>query len=388
MKVLRVIFIVLALSLFAVPMIYFDSKSEKSDAENRMLSSKPFLLVDGRINPKLFREYDAYLSDRFGFRNHLVSLNKIMQYTILNGNIFNEHALKGRDGWYFYLRDNNLGDFLKTNLMTQEQLDEFRMRLVSIVEWCHQHGFKVLFLVAPNKHSVYPEKYPFARPEGITRADQLKSQFDSLGIPCLFLRDYLLSKKDESEYPLYWETDTHWNALGAYYGFQCIEKEINLFFPNVNFPKNKYEREIEKSCLPSDIPVMLGQPRLEISYLVIPRYYNDNSFYTFINPSLKGGKQIWTDCYYYFQNVYLDNGNPNGIKTKSVDSSLPRAFVIRDSFCRALVPFLSPLFSETEYEWWNVFNVHDENNKTRIIDFHPDIIIFEMVERYFPYIAG
>ncbi len=132
-----------------------------------------------KILSKVSREYDTYLTDRFGYRKNLVALNKYIQYNLLDGKIFNEKALKGRDGWYFYISKgdgDNLSDFFKTNLMTQEQLQEFKTRLVDIVDWCREHGMHVLFVVAPNKHTVYPEKYPFARPDGITRADQEKRQ--------------------------------------------------------------------------------------------------------------------------------------------------------------------------------------------------------------------
>ena len=65
------------------------------------------------------------------------------------------------------------------------------------------------------------------------------------------------------------------------------------------------------------------------------------------------------------------------VYTKGNNPDLPRAIVFRDSFFIALEPFVSPLFSEVDYIW-KPFN---ESYKNYILEYKPDIIIFESVER-------
>ena len=66
--------------------------------------------------------------------------------------------------------------------------------------------------------------------------------------------------------------------------------------------------------------------------------------------------------------------------TKGTDENLPRALIFRDSFFTALEPFASPLFSEAEYRWKNF----SDEDKSSVLLYKPDIIIFECVERYGP----
>ena len=57
--------------------------------------------------------------------------------------------------------------------------------------------------------------------------------------------------------------------------------------------------------------------------------------------------------------------------------------VFSTAFFNALVPFMSPFFSEAEYVWKN-FSGDDEE---LVRQYKPDIIIFEAVERYAPHIV-
>ena len=72
------------------------------------------------------------------------------------------------------------------------------------------------------------------------------------------------------------------------------------------------------------------------------------------------------------------------MKTFGKNQSLPKAVVFHDSFIVSLIQYLSPLFSETEYNWGQF----REEDKEYILQNKPDIIIFESVERYSASIVG
>ena len=54
--------------------------------------------------------------------------------------------------------------------------------------------------------------------------------------------------------------------------------------------------------------------------------------------------------------------------------------MFRDSFFTALEPFVSPLFSEVDYVWKDF----TDSDKKRILEYKPDIVIFERVEWHAP----
>ncbi len=356
-------FIIFILAILSIPVIFFNKTGTISQKENRMLAEKPFLLKENRLNPDWFSEYNAYLDDRFGGRQAFISLNTKVKYDILGADLHNDRAIKGKSGWYFYISENgrdNLTDFYKKNLLNGEQLEAFKAKVGAAAGWCEENGIRCIFVIGPNKHSVYEEYYPFKRPKGITRADQIVEAFDELELDYVFPRDFLIAKKEDFDYPLYYETDTHWNNQGSYLAFTLLWEKLSTMFPEVDFPKIEYETEMSYDTAGDILPMLNIKEAKRTNPWVHP----------------VGGDHL--DYY-----SYLQNDERNGIHTIGVDRSLPRAMVFRDSFFRALEPFTSSIFSETEYIWHNF----SDADKDSVLQYKPDVIIFETVERNTPHIV-
>ena len=363
---IKTIFVITIIFLISLPIIFFNSNQEISEKENRKLAEKPLLIKENHLNMNIFEEYDYYLQDHFGFRNQLIQLDaknplKTKSSTVI-GSI--GRAIEGKNGWYFFTdstNGNNFLDFHKRNLLNYKQVEQLSERIYKITEWCKEQNILFIFLIGPNKHSVYEEFYPYDRPEGITRADQITKIFDELKVPYIFPRDFLISKKTEYDIPFYYETDTHWNPLGAYLVSTLIREKIESFFPTKNFPKIEYETKIDYSMTFGDLLLILGiekskstQPRL------IPIGHDNADYYE-----------------------YLKNEGVNYVNTKGSDKNLPRALIFRDSFFYALEPFISPLFSNAEYRG----KPFSDEDKDYVLQYKPDIIIFESVERFAPNIV-
>lgn len=358
------IFIVIFFGLVLIPIITFDVKDEISTRENRTLQPFPKLFVDGEVN-NIFSDLNNYFEDRFGGREYLIKLNNYINYELLKGSYINQKAVKGKENWWFYINSSdgdNRSDFYKKNLMTAPELDAFSLSIENTLKWCNAQNISCIFLIGPNKHSVYSEFYPFERPTGQTRADQLVSVLEDAGASYIFPRDILISKKSEIDIPLYYETDTHWNPLGAFVAYEQLLNMLKEMFPNQNFPEIQYDTKIEYSTTAGDILPMLAienskstQPKL------IPQGIMQAELYT-----------------------YIKNDGRNGVHTMGADKTAPRALVFGDSFFTALEPFVSPLFSETEYIGKNF----SESDKEYVLEYKPDIIIFESVERHLPSICS
>ena len=69
-------------------------------------------------------------------------------------------VLEGRDGFLFLTKDTNdvLGQHTGRLRFTKPQLEEWRTVLERRIERTAQAGAPYMFAVAPNTHSVYPEK--------------------------------------------------------------------------------------------------------------------------------------------------------------------------------------------------------------------------------------
>ena len=342
-------------ALFLPPLL-LDRTSVVSQKENRNLAQKPAIIADGGMNREYFSQLDAWLGDRFGLREPLVAIDDFINDHFQTYHVIHI-VLKGKDGWYFFLGEDgvsNLADFFKTNLLDESTLSRIESNVRETADWCAEHGIKVLYLIAPNNHSIYGEFYPVERPDGITRADQISAAITKEGVDCLFPRDLLLSKKSAAPFRLYYQLNEHWNELGAYYVYEVLREKIKAFFPDSSFPEISYRIDIKTGMFDDGKFAFL--PMNEKNHVsVTPDGAEFSDFYE-----------------------YIKNEGRDGVHTRNTNSTLPRALVFRDSFFIALEPFVSPLFSEVEYVWKDFTDA----DKERILEYKPDIVIFEHVERY------
>ncbi|MDR2746351.1 MAG: hypothetical protein LBB77_02795, partial [Treponema sp.] len=301
------------------------------------------------------RSLDNYINDRFGFRNTIVSL--VNNFNRSSKKIIGQ-VIVGKNEWLFFSKPdngNNIGDFFKANLFTDAEMKSFVENIRQRFEWCNKNNIEFIFLIAPNKHNVYPEYYPFIRPNGITRTEQIIAALPAeLKDTVIYPLDYIIMNKTNSEIPLYFETDTHWNTAGAYYAFQILSGRFKQLFPGVDFQEIQFITDVSYDSS-GDIGNMLN----------LAGYWKRTI--PDMRPAAGWGA--------YYQ--YIKNEGTNGIITKNNDQSLPKAIIFRDSFFVALEPFVSTQFSSVEYNW-REFNESDTNY---ILENKPDIIIWEVVER-------
>lgn len=357
-RVVGIIFCAFIVLTVLYSWIAFNRKGEVNGLEKRPLAVRPCRLAD-------FPGWDAWLNDRFGGRDCYVGIANFVEYRVLHATIRQPVAFMGKNGWFYYTDPDdgdNLSDFNKTNLLDEQELDKYRTAVKGIRDWCDSNGIRCLFVITPNKHSVYPEHHLLRRPEGETRTGQLLSVLHSLDVPCVYPLDYLLLKKKTVKYPLYYETDTHWNGLGAWYGFEKIREAVGQLFPEQDFPEIACRVNVTYSDTLGDILPLLGVKRAHSTQI-----------------SLTPSDGSWSDVY-----VYLKNNGMDGIVTQGKDSRLPKAVIFRVSFGTALVPYLSILFSRAEYIWHRITG----EDKKRLLEDKPDLIIIENAERYAVFVDG
>ena len=358
-KAIQIVFLAVVCLILIFPIIGFNRKGEVSAIENRSLAEKP------KFSWESFAPYDSFFQDRFGGRDSLVRFANWFDYDILHRSLHNNLAVGGRHGWLYYTSatdGDNLADFNKTNLLDKEQLERLKTNIQSVVEWCDSVNLKYLFVICPNKHSVYPENYPYNRPDGETRSSQIDSIFRSLGVAYANPLGTLIYLKDKEKEPLYYETDTHWNPIGAYHAAQLIKNEIERQFPDVEFPRWDKSVEVSYSDTEGDILPLLNIKKSRST-----------------RPVVKDGANLYTD--YYEQ---IESDVQGRFQTRTENKKLPTAIIFRDSFGKALVPYLSTLFSCADYNW----KQFRDADKQYVLQNKPDILIFEAVERYSVSIVG
>lgn len=135
----------------------------------------------------------------------------------------------GKDDWLFYNSTQSLDSFQNVDV-EQDTIQETMNRLLIINEFAADNGLELIFVIAPNKSTIYPEY--FLELELVTEkrfANELiqLNQENGEPFPIIYPADALLAAKGNGDDLLYFKTDTHWTRGGALLALDQVLQEIN-----------------------------------------------------------------------------------------------------------------------------------------------------------------
>lgn len=185
-----------------------------SETENRYLAKRPALTWEAVKSGKFGSDYEIYLSDQFPFRDSWIGFKTAAEKVQLKKEI--NGVFLGKDGYLieaFYAEDMD-PELSKKNL---DALAAFALRQEALLGDGH-----VKVLLAPTASEILTEKLPAsASPFSQAAATDFleKAGLSSMLVP---VRDALLQEEaDGPDRPLYYRTDHHWTASGAYTAYQA-----------------------------------------------------------------------------------------------------------------------------------------------------------------------
>jgi alginate O-acetyltransferase complex protein AlgJ len=268
MKKLLYLPIILFLTAIWLPMLQmsFQFYSEFQDTENRDLAKVPEW--DKTPLSQLSHQYEVYLGDHFGFRPDLIHWNSYLRVHLLGVSPIPSVVL-GKEPWLFYCSEvladgNSINDHMGLVPLPDAELEKLRLRLEDNKRRFHERGITYVVVIVPNKNTIYPEYLPeqISRWHSRTRLDQFFNYMNvHSALRVIDLRKTLLRGKDS--FPVYLETDSHWNTYGAYLGYSEIMKRIGEYYPEVEPAEIAGEVGIEHSELGGDLAYMLLLPDLK-----------------------------------------------------------------------------------------------------------------------------
>jgi hypothetical protein len=335
---------------------HFDPTSPPS--ENRLLAAFP-QRPDGVAGLKKFQSgWEAYFNDHFGCRKVLVRWHNKLKWSLFEEKN-SRNVLVGTGGWMFASEKRMVEHFCGSLPFTDRELNDWQKLLERRRDRLAQHGIKYIFVLAPDKHSIYPEYLPAWLKDlgGRTRVDQFFAHMKAHStVEVLDLRPALLAAKKTA--PVYLKTDTHWNQLGA---FIACENVIQT---------------LARHQLPGLVPVALdsfdrtnrlaaGGDLVNLRGIRISMAESNAVFFT---PKTNLPP--------------LETVIPTGERVKDLaiaknSQGSGLAMVYTDSFGRRWIPFLGYQFGEADFFWqYHLDGPLIERRK-------PVVVINEMLERFF-----
>jgi hypothetical protein len=328
--------------------------------EGRAANPRPRVPGSWEELSRLPAEADAFLDDGFGFRSPLLTGHSLVHLAMkMSGS---PKYMLGKDGWLFHRSiDQQLAQARGLDVFTDAELESWIRTMEQRQRWLEQRGIAFFLLIAPSKHSIYPEKLPtWANSVGPTRHDQLVERLSETPTPLnvVPIRGALLEAKRKHQ--IYRTTDDHWNDLGAYVAYQQIARSIARIYPNVRvFSMDELElKTLHRSIGRITRGLNLsGFLREDEPTLVAPRPGN------VIESSLLGTGPLW--------------GGDQILLLRTGLEDRPSVLFFRDSFSQPIGRLLSESVHRTilAHHQMGGFQHH-------LVDrFEPDVVVYQMIER-------
>jgi alginate O-acetyltransferase complex protein AlgJ len=312
-----------------------------------------------------FQQVERWFDDRFGMRDALVYYGSRLQMA-RTGTPTNQEAVVGRDGWLFYDEHYTPGHPHFADMLGQAPLNEADLRTIAanleqVRDRLQRCGTPFYLVLAPDKQTVYPEKLWVQAPPGtVTSADQLMRYLTAADprLRIVDLRNPLRKAKAAQPYELYKRTDTHWNTLGAFVGYQAItarlvQDRVIAASPRSGLDAYRLTRE----------PFDGGD--IAVNLLSLPGYFKD--YIVRFDPVAPRHAALLTLPGWPAQGVDFElTGNP---------AATGKLVLFRDSFSGELMPFFAEDFNR-------MFAVLSHRVDGDVIGrAQPDVVILELVER-------
>jgi hypothetical protein len=280
----------------------------------------------------------------------LTSMTEAEARAALDGKV-----LQGKDGWLFL--DNDANQVLKQHTgelrLSAAELEDWRLLLEARFSWLEKLGIPYFFVVAPNAHSVYPEKLPDrVKPVADRPIVQLIDHLRRTGSygRLLYPIDELLEEKRRR--PVYSETDSYWNFLGGFVAYTALMKDLSR--------SGVEARQLREKEIGFGVKVEVGGLGLKVEP-------NERSPHVFVRWMPKTARVVHDNCIM----------NQGSLMEFECDEAPPTTCLfLGDSFSRNLLLFMAESFGRLVYAYSTRLDFDLVREK------RPDVVISLINERF------
>ena len=358
-----VVFIALFLLLIWLPTLdtCFGLDRASQPNENRALTPFPELEATRPGVRQFFAGLEAYYSDHFGFRRLLIRWHNRWKHDWFEESPTSTVIL-GKDGWYFFASDQLIAEASAATHFDEATLRAWCDLLEARRAWLARRGIAYLFVIAPDKHTVYPEYLPdWVRRGGeATLLAELVAYVKTHStVPILDLRPVLNEAKRTSR--VFQFTDTHWTPDGAFVTYQSLVRELAKQIPRLEPLDSAQFSRVSTTKPGGDLAKALGDDSLV------------EKDYAALEPIPPLANLASTSDARILPKEWVPNTEP--VVTENPEAT-GKAIVFRDSFASDWSPFLGHHFNRIIYIWqyeWDAAFIEREK---------PDVVIDEVLERF------
>lgn len=331
------IYIIVCLAVLLVPFAGMLVFGEAAPAANEVLASRPSLKSsDGSFNTGVLSDAQDYIADRFFLRQESASVWAAINAGLLRTSV-EDGVVLGSKGWLYY--GETVDDYMGLGL-ADAQLTAAARNLALMQEYVLSLGGRFVFTIAPNKNSLYPEYMPGRVPAGRgANRERLPALLELAGVNYVDLYSPFLSCGEA----LYYETDSHWTNRGAALAADTLLRSLDM-------ASDWFSAEFA------------------------PAGGHRGDLYEMLYPTGTRTEEETAPVFSHVTSADPNGGDAINIRTSS-DAPGGALLCFRDSFGRALYPYLADGFAEALFSRQSAYDL------TRMDELGADTVIIELVER-------
>ncbi len=297
-----------------------------SDKENRYMARFPRPSFKSLTDGSFMEDFETYLMDQFPVRDACITLRsnalRFLGQRRING-------VYMADGGYLIAEEEKYdGEALK---QLTEAMNGFAKDNPDV---------KVKFMLVPNASLIYEEKLPYGVTSGEDAVIEAVKGGLSDKVGFVDVREALISGKGKQ---LYYKTDHHWTAAGAYLSFEEYARAAGLDLSG---------QEYESYCVSGDFQgtqasnsgVYSGS---DVVNICVPKGSEGSYIVNYVDSTVKTAtlfdmsKLEEKDKYLVFM-----GGNYSRVDISTNADNGRRLLVIKDSYANCFIPLLTPYYEE------------------------------------------
>lgn len=327
LKALKKYPIVIAFMVFLMGFAVLDElwpKRDYSEMENRELAQRPQLtlasLLEEDTGETWMAKYNTYTQDQVAFRDEWINLKSAMEAVLLKTE--NNGVWYGRDDTMF-AKALSIGGYFERNLTAIERM-------------CERHPGLVDVMIVPSASLVQADRLPAHAPAADEGAclDELAARL--AGKANVYdMRETLGAHKDEY---IYYRTDHHWTAEGAYYAYKAYAeaKGLPVFDPDSVAWKTVpdfYGTNYSKARKLGTVPDVIEYPDLPNQLTIVGEQQADGEVRDVTGP-------LYEESYFATRDKYRAFLRGNHAFSLLEGDGEGSVLVVKDSYANSFVPYL------------------------------------------------
>lgn len=314
----------------------FSERENFSPEENRYLTTAPTVGLDALLDGSMTASLSDFCADQFPLRLRFITIKA--RFEQLLGKQQNNDVILGREN-YLIARQS-------CTEQEREQLEQNLRAVRLFSEQMEQGDIPFTLAVVPRSIDVntpyLPALYDTANADAAWT--WLSDGCDQNGLSVLDLTEPLRTAAEQG-LSVWYKTDHHWTALGAYYAYAALGESLGYEpYPLEDFTPVTVCEDFYGTTHASS-----GMYWIEGEALTLMRYEGDDRFVTEIvsadgTVTLQGLYDLSALDTHDEYNVFLGGTNTHIRVTDPTRTDIPTLVLLKDSFSQSLAPYLARHF--------------------------------------------